>query len=86
MKNGCVNLARAMKMRKFFAHDLARWKEFCKRYVTELKRPDSGRLLAELEKIARSGTLTLVYSARGQEHNRAVVLKKLLEGRLQRGV
>jgi len=72
---------------KSFAQDPARWKGFLQIVnVTELKRPESGRLLAELEKITRSRTLTLVYSARGQEHNHAVVLGKLLDGCLQRGV
>jgi uncharacterized protein YeaO (DUF488 family) len=39
-------------------------------------------LLAELVKIAANGRLTLVYSAKDEEHNQAVVLKELLEGRL----
>jgi uncharacterized protein YeaO (DUF488 family) len=41
-------------------------------------------LLGELLEIARSGTLTLVYSAKDQEHNQAVMLKELLERKLRR--
>ena len=67
------------ELRQFFGHDPARWREFRKRYLTELKRPEAASLLAELRKIASSGTLTLVYSAKDQEHNQAVVLKELLD-------
>ncbi len=52
------------ELRQFFAHDPARWREFRKRYLTELKRSEAASLLAELRKIASSGTLTLVYSAK----------------------
>lgn len=72
------------ELRHFFGHDPARWQEFRKRYLAELKRPDAKPLLAELEKLARNGTLTLVYSARDEEHNQAVVLKELLEKHLSR--
>jgi uncharacterized protein YeaO (DUF488 family) len=67
------------ELRQFFGHDPARWQEFRKRYLTELRRAEVKPLLAELEKVAQSGTLTLVYSAKDQEHNQAVVLKELLE-------
>ena len=70
------------ELRQFFGHDPARWREFRKRYLTELKRSEAAPLLAELLKIADSGTLTLIYSARDEEHNQAVVLKELLEKQL----
>lgn len=86
LKKRCVNLARVMNCRKVLRRIPHGGRDFCKSLMSELKRPESGRLLAELEKITRSRTLTLVYSARGQEHNHAVVLGKLLDGCLQRGV
>ncbi len=70
------------ELRRFFGHDPARWQVFRKRYLAELKRADARTLLVELENIARNGTLTLVYSARDQEHNQAVVLKEVLDKRL----
>ncbi len=73
------------QLRKFFGHDPARWQEFRKRYMAELKRTQPKLLLNELEKLARAGTLTLVYSAKDPEHNQAVVLKELLERRLGAG-
>jgi uncharacterized protein YeaO (DUF488 family) len=52
--------------------------------LTELKHPEVTSLLAELVEIARSGTLTLIYSAKDQQHNQAVVLKQLLERKLRK--
>jgi uncharacterized protein YeaO (DUF488 family) len=73
------------ELRQFFGHDPTRWRQFRRRYLAELKRPEVKTLLAELENLARSGTLTLVYSAKDQEHNQAIVLKELLDKRLGAG-
>jgi uncharacterized protein YeaO (DUF488 family) len=70
------------ELRRFFGHDPARWQEFRKRYLAELKRPEAASLLAELIEIARKGTLTLVYSAKDQEHNQAAVLREVLDRKL----
>jgi uncharacterized protein YeaO (DUF488 family) len=70
------------ELRKFFGHDPARWDEFRKRYLGELKRPETQSLLAELLEIARKGHLTLVYSAKDEAHNQAVVLKEVLDQNL----
>lgn len=69
-------------LRKFFGHDPARWDDFRKRYLRELKRSETTGLLEELIEVARNGRLTLVYGARDEDHNQAVVLKELLEGKL----
>src|SRR5579875_879911 len=73
------------ELRHFFGHDPARWREFRRRYLAELRRAEVKALLAELENIARNGMLTLVYSARDREHNQAVVLKEVIDERLQAG-
>lgn len=72
------------ELRQFFGHDPARWREFRKRYLTELKRPEAAALLAELIEIARNRTVTLVYSAKDQQHNQAVVLMELLDRKLRK--
>ena len=64
------------KLRKWFAHDPSRFEEFRRRYIEELR--DQRPRLTELRRRARSGTLTLVYSARDTEHNDAVVLAEVL--------
>ena len=56
-------------------HDPVRWPEFKKRYRTELKHSQA---LSELRKLSRRGRITLVYAARDELHNEAVVLKQLL--------
>lgn len=64
------------ELRRWFGHDPSRFEEFRRRYIEELRhhRPR----IAELRRRARSGTLTLVYSARDTEHNDAVVLADVL--------
>jgi uncharacterized protein YeaO (DUF488 family) len=63
-------------LRQWFGHDPERWTEFRRRYLAELAGlPD---LLKVLRAIARRGRLTLVYSARDERHNQAVVLRERL--------
>jgi uncharacterized protein YeaO (DUF488 family) len=64
------------KLRQWFGHEPGRFEEFRRRYIEELRsqRPR----LTELRRRARTGTLTLVYSARDAEHNDAVVLAEIL--------
>jgi len=69
-------LAPSTELRTWFGHDPERFAEFERRYRTELAA-HSGKL-DELRRRARHGTLTLVYAARDEEHNDAVVLAELL--------
>ena len=67
-------------LRKWFGHDPRRWREFEKRYRQELR--DRSELLAQIKKFEdEHGTVTLLYSARDEEHNQAVVLRDLLASR-----
>jgi uncharacterized protein YeaO (DUF488 family) len=71
------DVAPSAELRRWFGHDPRRWAEFRRRYKAELaRRPEA---LAELRRLARAGTLTLVYGARDAEHNDAVVLREVLE-------
>ncbi len=65
-------------LRQWFGHDPARWDEFQQRYAEELRHKTD--LLDQLREFARQGVLTLVYSARDEQHNDAVVLRRLLLG------
>ena len=69
-------LAPSTELRRWFAHDPARFAEFRRRYTEELGAQQ--RKLRELRRRARVGTLTLVYGARDTEHNDAVVLAEIL--------
>jgi uncharacterized protein YeaO (DUF488 family) len=75
------DLAPSTPLRKWFGHDPRRWEEFRRRYRAELGQPEKQELLAELRRLARSGSLVLLYGARDQEHNQAVVLREYLESR-----
>src|SRR3954468_11383613 len=76
-------LAPSAELRQWFGHDPARFEEFRRRYVEELRanRPR----LAALRRGAREGTLTLVYAAHDREHNDAVVLADVLRRGLPSG-
>lgn len=73
-------LAPSTTLRKWFAHDPARWQEFRRRYAAELRQhPDEFDRLRDL---ARQGPTTLVYAAHDEALNDAVVLRDIL---LRRG-
>ena len=66
-------------LRKWFNHDPARWVEFQRRYHTELKT--KRELLGELKAHAKKGSVTLLYSAKDEQHNQAVALRSFLSKR-----
>lgn len=63
-------------LRKWFGHDPDRWSEFKRRYKAELREHKD--LLADLRKLNRQHTVTLVFGAHDEEHNDAVVLHEVL--------
>ena len=68
-------------LRKWFAHDPAKWQEFQRRYRAELEsNPEGWQSILEA---AKKGTVTLLYSARDTEHNSAVLLKGFLEEQMR---
>ena len=73
------DIAPSTTLRKWFGHDPERWSEFKKRYVTELRRAELREILKELANKGKRGRVTLVYGARDEEHNQAVVLAEYLK-------
>lgn len=71
------DVAPSTELRKWFGHDPARWAEFCRRYEAELAQNPA---VDELRAIAAKGPVTLVYGARDEVHNQAVVLRDYLGG------
>ena len=68
------------ELRKWFGHDPERWTEFQKRYRQELKNKSD--LLAHIKELEKEhGSITLVFSARDEERNQAVVLRDFLAKR-----
>lgn len=70
------DLAPSSELRKWFGHDPDRFDEFARRYQEELE--DHRDLLTELRRRARDGRLTLVFAAKDEERNNAVVLADVL--------
>lgn len=73
------DVAPSTELRKWFAHDPDKWAEFRQRYVAELR--DQSEALSQLRAQIRKGRVTLLYGAKDEAHNNAVVLKALLEGK-----
>lgn len=71
------DIAPSIELRKWFSHDPAKWDEFRRRYWDELKK--NPELLDQIRNQSRQGKVTLVYSAKDEEHNDAVALKEFLE-------
>jgi uncharacterized protein YeaO (DUF488 family) len=72
-------VAPSTELRKWFRHDPKKWRNFRRRYLTELKQHSAPLQL--LKSKAKEGVVTLIYGARSQEHNEAVVLKEVLTPR-----
>jgi uncharacterized protein YeaO (DUF488 family) len=76
-------LAPTTELRQWFGHEPGRFEEFRQRYVDELRAQRSA--LAGLRRRAREGKVTLVYAAKDNEHNDAVVLAEVLRRGLLKG-
>jgi uncharacterized protein YeaO (DUF488 family) len=70
-------IAPSTALRRWFGHDLEKWREFRARYFRELR--NNGAAVEQLMAHVRKGTVTLVYGAKDEEHNDAVALKAFLE-------
>ena len=69
--------APSTELRRWFAHDPDKWKEFKRRYRAEL-RAHKAALEPIREQIAQ-GPVTFVFSSRELDFNNAVALKEYLE-------
>jgi uncharacterized protein YeaO (DUF488 family) len=76
-------IAPSTALRKWFAHDPAKWIDFKKRYAQEL---DSHReILAELAAKAKRSAVTLLFGSKEERYNNAAALKEYLERRRSPG-
>lgn len=72
-------------LRVWFGHDPRRFAEFAERYRLELTKSPAREAFMALLQHAVHGRLTLVYGARDELHNSAVVLKREIEEALGYG-
>jgi uncharacterized protein YeaO (DUF488 family) len=71
------DVAPSTELRRWFGHDPEKWNEFRQRYQKELKH--KADLIKLLKRRAKAGIITLIYAARDEEHNGALVLKQFLQ-------
>lgn len=70
------DIAPSTALREWFGHDPDKWVEFQKKYKIELA--NNNEPVAELKKIVRQNKMvTLLYAAKDEEHNEAVVIANL---------
>lgn len=75
-------VAPSHELRRWFAHDAEKWKEFRTRYLAELRK--GSEQLSQLVGAAQKQPVVLLYSAHDEEHNQAVVLREFLLRKLRR--
>jgi uncharacterized protein YeaO (DUF488 family) len=64
-------------LRKWFQHDTEKWAVFIKAYKSELKK--SGKPGELVEYIKKHKKVTLLYAAKDEMHNNALVLEKYIK-------
>jgi uncharacterized protein YeaO (DUF488 family) len=76
------DVAPSAELRRWFGHDPEKWPEFQRRFRQELRaRTD---LVRDIARRASRGAVTLVYGARDEARNDAVVLAAVVRARLPR--
>lgn len=70
-------IAPSADLRKWYGHEPERWPEFQKRYKKELTGNQAR--VEELCSLCTAGPVTLIFAAKDEAHNSAVVLKAVLE-------
>jgi uncharacterized protein YeaO (DUF488 family) len=63
-------------LRKWFGHDPERWPQFKAKYIQELRFKQEG--LSAIVRAALAGPVTLIYAARDENHNQAVILQEVV--------
>lgn len=66
-------------LRRWYAHDPARFEGFTRRYREELEDPERRAALDELRALAANGPLTLLTATKDVEHSQAAILARLLQ-------
>ena len=75
-------LSPSSELRRWFHHDPKKWVEFQRRYKRELRR--HANLVEQLARRASRRRVTLVFGARDEAHNDAVVLADVIRARMRR--
>ncbi|MCE5269559.1 MAG: DUF488 domain-containing protein [Planctomycetaceae bacterium] len=79
MDDWLKDVAPSGELRRWFGHDPSKWSEFRRRYFAELA--DRREACKPIREAAKQSDVTLLYSARDEEHNNALALKEYLTRR-----
>lgn len=72
-------IAPSAELCKWFGHVPEKFTEFSQRYQAEIQGDETRQeCLSQLREWASEGTVTLVYAAKDEAHNQALVLKQLV--------
>ena len=70
-------IAPSNELRKWYGHKVEKWKDFSKKYLDEIKEnKDTAEKFKDAIKDKKK--VTLLFGAKDEEHNQAVVLKEWL--------
>lgn len=71
------DIAPSDQLRRWFSHESEKWEEFKKKYQEELRQKEV--LIKEIKQLEEEkSVVTLLFAAKDEEHNNAVILKELL--------
>ena len=71
------NISPSDELRRWFAHDPARFAEFSRRYRAELVA--NNKAVGQVRDLLKAGPVTLLYAAHDEAHNHACVLADYLK-------
>lgn len=77
-------IAPSANLRKWFNHKPEKWIEFSNKYKDELKKASAVQELIQYCK--KHKTITLLYGAKDEEHNQALVLQQFVNSLLSKGL
>ena len=83
VKDWDKNVAPSTELRKWFGHEEDKWPEFQKKYKLELKENKTA-LESLIELVKKHPVVTLLYAAKDDSHNNAVVLREVLINMLKK--
>ncbi|MFB5758814.1 DUF488 domain-containing protein [Paenibacillus medicaginis] len=67
------------ELRRWFGHDPDKFTEFSSRYMEELQGASAQPYLRQLREWAENHTVTLLYAAKDEQCNHALILKQVLQ-------
>lgn len=85
LDNWLKEVAPSSELRKWFGHDPNRFEEFEQKYVNELRNDEEKKTAFEkLWEKSKNNDITLLYAAKDEQHNQAVVLRKEILRKIQK--